>query len=53
MKDALRIQHRFVAEPLLSKTGKGCMKSEGVETLQRIKEGMKKSAAKKALKKSL
>ncbi len=45
MKDALRIQDRFAAEPVLARTGKGFLKSEGVGTLQRIKAGMKKSAA--------
>ncbi|HSY17507.1 MAG TPA: hypothetical protein VK815_04195 [Candidatus Acidoferrales bacterium] len=45
MKDALRIQHRFSAEPVLARTGKGYLKSDGVETLQRIKASMKKSAA--------
>jgi hypothetical protein len=44
MKDALRIQDRFAAEPVLARTGKGYLKSEGVETLQRIRAGMKKSA---------
>ena len=53
MKNALRMQHRFMAEPLLAKTRKGYMKSEGVETLQRIKESLKRTAAKKAAKKSL
>ena len=43
MKDALRIQDRFAAEPVLATTGKGYLKSEGVETLQRIKAGLKKS----------
>lgn len=43
MKDALKIQDRFAAEPVLATTGKGFLKSEGVETLQRIKAGLKKS----------
>ena len=38
MADALAIQHRFAAEPVYAKTGKGYLKSEGVEELQRIKE---------------
>lgn len=42
--DGLRIQHRFVAEPVYAKTGKGYLKSEGVEELQRIKAEMKNSA---------
>jgi hypothetical protein len=45
MKDALRVQDRFAAEPVLARTGKGYMKSEGVTTLQRIKAGLRKSAA--------
>ncbi|MGD0087775.1 MAG: hypothetical protein ABSC24_11690 [Verrucomicrobiota bacterium] len=45
MKDALRIQDRFAAEPVLARTGKGYLKSEGVTTLQRIKAGLRKSAA--------
>jgi hypothetical protein len=45
MKDALRIQDRFAAEPVLARTGKGYLKSEGVETLQRIKAGLRKSHA--------
>jgi hypothetical protein len=45
MKDALRIQDRFKAEPVLARTGKGYLKSEGVETLRRIKAGLKKAAA--------
>lgn len=45
MKDALRIQDRFKAEPVLARTGKGYLKSEGVETLQRIKASLKKAAA--------
>jgi hypothetical protein len=48
MKDALKIQHRFKAEPLLDRTGKGYMKSEGVETLQRVKASIKRSAEHKA-----
>ena len=44
MKDALRIQDRFAAEPVLARTGKGFLKSEGVATLQRIKAGLRKSA---------
>ena len=44
MKDALRIQDRFAAEPVLARTGKGFLKSEGVGTLQRIKAGLRKSA---------
>jgi hypothetical protein len=45
MKDALRIQDRFAAEPVLARTGKGYLKSEGVGTLQRIKANMKKAGS--------
>jgi hypothetical protein len=48
VKQGLRMQHRFVAEPLLARTGKGCLKSEGVTTLQRIKAGQKKSKSKRS-----
>jgi hypothetical protein len=43
IKQGLRMQHRFLAEPVLARTGKGYLKSEGVTTLQRIKAGLKKS----------
>jgi hypothetical protein len=43
IKQGLRMQHRFLAEPVLARTGKGYLKSEGVETLQRIKASLKKS----------
>jgi len=39
--EGLRIQHRFAAEPVYAKTGKGYLKSEGVEELQRIKADSK------------
>jgi len=42
MKDGLKIQDRFSAEPVYSRTGKGSLKSEGVETLERIKRGLKR-----------
>ena len=42
MKDGLRIQDRFAAEPVLARTGKGYLKSEGVATLQRIKRNLKR-----------
>jgi hypothetical protein len=47
IKNGLRMQHRFAAEAVLVKTGKGSLKSEGVETLQRIKANSKKSAMRK------
>jgi hypothetical protein len=42
IKLGLRIQDRFLAEPVLARTGKGYMKSNGVETLQKIKANLKK-----------
>lgn len=42
IRNGLRMQHRFVAEPVLARTGKGYLKSEGVSTLQRIKSNLKK-----------
>ncbi len=45
VQNGLRMQHRFVAEPVLSKTGKGYLKSEGVETLQRINSNLRKRKA--------
>lgn len=44
LAEGLRIQHRFVAEPVYAKTGKGYLKSEGVEELQRIKAETKRSS---------
>lgn len=40
MRDALRIQDRFVSEPLFAKTGRGHLKSEGLSTLNRIKANL-------------
>lgn len=45
MKDGIKIQDRFAAEPVLARTGKGYLRSEGIGTLQRIKAGLKKSGA--------
>jgi len=42
MKEALRIQDRFVAEPLFARTGRGYLKSEGVATLQKIKSNLRR-----------
>ena len=42
MKEALRIQDRFVPEPVFAKTGSGHLKSEGVETLQKIKTNVRR-----------
>ncbi len=46
MREALRIQDRFVAEPLFAKTGRGFLKSEGVSTLGKIKANLRRKAAK-------
>lgn len=43
MAEALAIQDRFAAEPVYAKTGKGYLKSVGVEELSRIKEEQKKA----------
>jgi len=48
MKEALRIQDRFVAEPLFAKTGRGYLKSEGVATLQKIKSNLRRHASAKS-----
>jgi hypothetical protein len=42
MKEALEIQDRFAAEPIYSKTGKGYLKSVGVEELIKLKSDAKK-----------
>ena len=42
MKDALEIQDRFVAEPVYAKTGKGFLKSAGVEEIKVAKGKAKK-----------
>jgi hypothetical protein len=46
MREALRIQDRFVAEPRFARTGRGYLKTEGVSTLQRIKSNLRKRPAK-------
>ncbi len=43
--EGLRIQHRFAAEPVYARTGKGYLKSEGVDELQQIKEASKRKAS--------
>ena len=48
MKDALRIQDRFVAGPLFAKTGRGYLRSEGVATLQKIKTSLRRRASAKS-----
>jgi len=38
LADAIAISHRFSPEPVFGPTGKGYMKSEGVEELKKIKK---------------
>jgi len=47
MKEALRIQDRFVAEPVFAKTGRGYVKSEGVSPIHRIKANQHRSTTAK------
>jgi hypothetical protein len=42
MAEGLAIQDRFAAEPVYAKTGKGYLKSAGVEELKKIKEAQRK-----------
>jgi hypothetical protein len=44
MREALRIQDRFVPEPLFARTGQGYLKSEGVSTLQKIKSNLRRKS---------
>jgi hypothetical protein len=48
MREALRIQDRFAAEPLFAKTRRGYLKGEGVATLNRIKSSLRRKAAAKS-----
>lgn len=43
VKQGLRMQDRFLPEPVLARTGRGHLKSEGVATLQRIKASLKRT----------
>ena len=43
LADALAIQDRFAAEPVYAKTGKGFLKSAGVEELKQIKAAKKQA----------
>lgn len=47
MKEALRIQHGFVAEPVFAKTGHGFLKGEGVGTMHKIKASLRRRASRK------
>ena len=46
MADALAIQNRFAAEPVYAKTGKGFLKSAGVEELRELKKSLKTAKSK-------
>jgi hypothetical protein len=48
MKEALRIQDRFVAEPVFAKTGRGYLKSEGVGTIHKIKSSLRRRTSREA-----
>jgi hypothetical protein len=48
MKEALRIQDRFVAEPVFARTGRGCLKSEGVSTIHETKSNLRRRSSPKA-----
>jgi hypothetical protein len=48
MKEALRMQDRFVAEPVFAKTGRGYLKSEGVSTIHKIKANLRRKTSAKA-----
>lgn len=50
LADGLAMQHRFSAEPVYARTGKGYLKSEGVEEMQRIKDRLKKEQGEKETK---
>lgn len=41
LKDALRIQSRYIAEPVLARTGRGYLKSDGIQTLIKIKANLR------------
>ena len=43
MAEGLAMQDRFAAEPVYAKTGKGYLKSAGVEELKTIKSTQKKN----------
>lgn len=45
MAEGLAMQHRFSAEPVYARTGKGHLKSEGVAELQKAKEAAKRKPA--------
>jgi len=48
MREALRIQDRFTAEPLFARTGRGYLKAEDVSTLNKIKANLRRQPAAKS-----
>jgi hypothetical protein len=46
LREALRIQDRFVAEPLFARTGRGYLKAEGIATIGKIKVNLRRKAPK-------
>jgi hypothetical protein len=44
MAEGLAMQDRFAAEPVYAKTGKGYLKSAGVEELKKIKDSTQQKA---------
>jgi hypothetical protein len=46
LADALAIQDRFVAEPVYAKTGKGYLKSAGVQEIKAAKARKKRDSGK-------
>ena len=44
MAEGLAMQHRFAAEPVYAKTGKGFLKSEGIEEIRKIKASKSKKS---------
>lgn len=44
MAEGLAMQDRFAAEPVYAKTGKGYLKSAGVEELKKIKDSIQQKA---------
>jgi hypothetical protein len=44
LEDALSIQDRFSAEPVYAKTGKGYLKSAGVEEIKEAREKIRNEA---------
>jgi len=47
MREALRIQDRFAAEPLFAKTGRGYLKSDGVSTASQIKASLRRKTTRR------